>query len=421
MRSVRTLAVLAMALVAPAATAQIHEILDSSGDGTHAIDGVGVATDGAGNVYAGGTNTHNVIRIAASTTCATNGTPCTRAEILDASGDGSIAHDRTSGIAADSLGNVYVVGQFSDNVWRITNPSGCGTSGSPCVIHEIIGPSGDGVNPLDNPTAVVVDAAENVYVVGGTSDNLFRIAASTTCSATGTPCVITEIIDASGDGTNGLDQPAGLAVDRAGNVFVTSQNSDNVFRIERPTTCKTSGGTPCVITEILDSTGDGVAALDFGRGVATDSEGNVFASGLLEGRIFKVATPGSCSTLGTPCSVTLLLDRTTPGQAGNIVVDGGDNVFAAGGNGDDAIKIDKPGSCSTTGTPCTVTVVVTATGDGVHALDGPGTVALVGADLYVGGGGSDNAFRVRNVAEPLPIFADGFEYGDTTPWSTTLP
>ena len=85
-----------------------------------------------------------------------------------------------------------------------------------------------------------MDAAGNVYVAGATSDNVFKI----------TPLgVITEIIDAAGDGAgNPLDNPRDIAVAPDGTVYVAGVNSDNVFRI-------TPAGT---ISEILDATGDGM-------------------------------------------------------------------------------------------------------------------------------------------------------------------
>ena len=78
-----------------------------------------------------------------------------------------------------------------------------------------------------------MDSSGNVYVTGHDSDNAFKIANPGTCSTTGTPCTITEIIDATGDGgRNLLDFPAGVAVDSGGNVYVTGWHRDNAFKIQ---------------------------------------------------------------------------------------------------------------------------------------------------------------------------------------------
>ena len=55
------------------------------------------------------------------------------------------------------------------------------------------------------------------------------------CSTTGTPCSIREIIDAMGDfGGNTLGEPAGVAVDSSGTVYVTGILSDNAFLVPEP-------------------------------------------------------------------------------------------------------------------------------------------------------------------------------------------
>ncbi|MEZ5215131.1 MAG: SBBP repeat-containing protein [Ilumatobacteraceae bacterium] len=78
------------------------------------------------------------------------------------------------------------------------------------MITEIIDSTGDGAgNLLSRPYGVAVDGAGNAYVTGSTL---------TTCS--GVPGgVITEIIDATGDGAgNSLVSPYAVAVDGADSV-----------------------------------------------------------------------------------------------------------------------------------------------------------------------------------------------------------
>ena len=93
---------------------------------------------------------------------------------------------------------------------------------------------------------------------------------------------ITEIIDVTGDGGgNGLFFAQDIAVDSAGNVYVTGTLSANAFKI-------TPGG---VITEIIDATGDGGGnVLNSPNDVAVDGSGNVYVSG--DGKVFKIASLG---------------------------------------------------------------------------------------------------------------------------------
>ncbi len=395
--------------------AQITEVVDINGDGSNMVDGVGLYTDHNGNLYVTGANTDNVIRVESSDTCSVDNNNCVRTEIIDATGDGVTAHDRTAAVAVDSHGHVYVVGQFSDNVWRIQNPSSCSTSGSPCVINEIISPAGDGTNTLDNPFSLVIDDNDNVYVAGFSSNNVFRITASQTCSVNNTACEIKEVMDEDADGTHMMSSPSGLAIDGSGNVFVTTQNSDNVYKIDNPSNCSTAAlDTPCSISEILDSSGDGSNSFKFGRGIVVDSLNNVYVASFGFGqpaRIFKINTPTSCNTSGPACTITELYEQASPQQASNMAVDDADNIYFAGGNGDNAFRIDNTLSCGTAGPLCTITEIVDMTGDGSNNLDGPGHVVVANdINVYVSGGSSDNVFRLSGAAQSLDlIFRNGFE------------
>ena len=139
-------------------------------------------------------------------------------------------------------------------------------------ITQIIDVTGDGAgNSLNGAQGIAVDAAGNAYVTGLSSSNAFKI----------TPAgVITEIIDSTGDGAgNGLNYPYSIAVDAAGNAYVTGYTSGNAFKI-----------TPTgVITEIIDATGDGAGnGLDVPTGIAVDAAGNAYVAGWNSDNAFKI-------------------------------------------------------------------------------------------------------------------------------------
>ena len=367
------------------ATAQITEIIDATGDGAgNVLDAAaGVALDASGNVYVSGRNSINVFKI----------TPVgTVTKILDATGDGAFSTlNDPLGLAVDSNGNIYVAG--GSHLFRIT-PSGTVTA----ILSR-------GALLL----FVAVDSSGNVYATSA-ENSVFKIATPGGCSVGGTPCTITEIIDATGDGAgNVLNAPFGVAVDPIGNVYVTGGGSDNAFKIATPGGCSV-GGTPCIITEIIDTTGDGAGhQLIIGNGVAVGLSGNVYVIGG-SANAFKIETPGTCSTQGTPCTITEIIDVFGDGTGNSLVfpqgvaVDSADNVYVAGQNSANAFKIATPASCSTGGTPCTITQIIDATGDGVgNALNGPLGLAVdpIG-NVYVAGLASDNAFRISLSTSPVP-------------------
>ena len=368
------LVVVAIVVAAPttARAITITEIIDSTGDGAgNLLDiPIDVAVDSLGNVYVTGYNSDNVFRI-------TPGGVIT--EIIDTSGDGA-GNTLVSpiGVAVDDSGNVYVTGEDSDNVFRIT-PGG--------VITEIIDSSGDGAgNPLDRPQLMATDGLGNVYVTGFDSNNAFKITPSG---------VISEIIDSSGDGAgNTLAVAVGIAIDGSGNVYVTGAASDNVFRI-----------TPCeVITEIIDSNPPGfgttlAAPLD----IAVDGSDNVYVTGVLSDNAFKITPIGV---------ITEIIDSTGDG-AGNllagslgIAVDGSGNVYVTGADSDNVFRITPGG---------VITQIIDSTGDGAgNVLNAPIDVAVDGlANVYVTARDTDNAFKfslelvLQKSAAPNPVASGG--------------
>jgi hypothetical protein len=279
-------------------------------------------------------------------------------EIIDATGDGAgNTLNNPWQAAVDSNGNVYVTGISSDNAFKIT-PGG--------TITEIIDSTGDGGRTLDAGRGVAVDSSGNVYVAGYYSANVFKIATPGTCSTAGTPCTITEIIDSTGDGGgNPLGRAQGVAVDSSDNVYVVGHTSHNIFKIATPGTCSTNG-TPCTITEIIDSTGDGAGnTVSYPTLVAVDSSNNVYVVGRDSDNAFKIATPGTCSTNGTPCTITEIIDLGAASWgAWGVAVDSNGNVYVTGCDNANAFKIATPGTCSTNGTPCTITEIIDSAGDG---------------------------------------------------------
>jgi len=357
------------------------QIIDATGDESgNTLDKVeGVATDSLGNVFVTGAFSDNVFKI-------TPGGIIT--EIINSTGDrGGNTLDSAHAVATDSSGNVFVSAKDSRNVFKIATPGTCKTSGgTPCTITEII--------DFIEPHGIATDSSGNVFVQGKDGDVVLKIATPGTCKTSGgTLCTITQIIGIAGDGTNNLIFPHGIATDSSGNVFVSGITTNNVFKI-------TPGGT---ITEIINATGDGTNTLDDPRNIATDSSGNVFVVGKNTNNAFKIATPGTCSTGGTPCTITEIINSTGDGgwnplkEPQGVATDSSGNVFVIGDMSHNAFKIATPGTCKTSGgTPCTITEIIDSTGDGVgNPLDEPFDVATDSSgNVFVTGRVSDNAFKI---------------------------
>jgi sugar lactone lactonase YvrE len=326
----------------------------------------GVAVDSGGNVFVSNFNNNSVLRITPEGDID---------EIIDEAGDPDDDENalvEPYGLAVDSEGNVYVSGKGSQNVFKISVPTACEVKDTPCIIREIIDEAGDrDGNALGNPTEVAIDTDDDVYVLGTGSDNAFRITAPGDCR-TSAPraenlCVITEIVDSTGDGMgNPLTDPAGLATTTGDVVYVSGRGSNNVFRIPP--------GPDGLVTEIIDATGDGMGnGLSSPIGLAADSEGNVYVAGSLSDNVFQI-TPDD--------DIAVIIDSTGDGDGSvlsfplRLAVDSNDIVHVSGRTSLNVFQITPIG---------TITEIIDEDGDGVgNVLASPEAIAVdSNGDLYL--------------------------------------
>ena len=140
---------------------------------------------------------------------------------------------------------------------------------------------------------------------------------------------------------NNFLYPAGVAVDRSGNVFVVaemnlSESAQLIYEI--PAGCITAS----CITTVGGGTNAGVPADGVSEpiGVAVDGSGNVFVTEQISGDV-KEIPPGCVSS---SCVKTL---ATGFGQPYGIAVDGNDNVFVT--DTDSGMVKEIPSGCTTSG------------------------------------------------------------------------
>lgn len=245
---------LVFAISTPGGTPVVQVLMDSTGDGVHALTGPwGVAVGPSGSIYVSGNQSNNVFKIAPGGTIT---------QIADTTGAGpGMTLIQPRGIAVAANGTVFVAGFVTHNVLAIAPGGG---------IAEVIDSTGDGVNNLTYPISVATDASNNAYVTGHFSHNLFRISPGG---------VITELIDATGDGIgNTLNRPWGVAVNAAGGVMVAGNFSNNVLEYS-------PGGT---IRQVLGPIGDGTTALDAPVGLAATPDGGMFVGSSITDTVFKI-------------------------------------------------------------------------------------------------------------------------------------
>ncbi len=327
----------------------------------------GVAVDSSNNLYIADQQNDRIRKVDASTgaisTVAGDGT-------RGYGGDGGPAaaaqFDGPSGVAVDSAGNIYIADTFNQRIRRVDASGNVSTVAGTGI--RSIDPAGRlaTATHLSDPNDVAVDGRGNLYIAVTLSFLVYKVDASTgiisTVAGTGTSGY-------NGDGGAGtaarISRPRGVAVDRAGNIYIADANNHRIRKVDA------SGAISTVVGDGTGGySGDGGAAtaaqLFLPYGVAADSAGNLYVADRGNHRIRKVDASGAISTVaGTsnigdgeaaPAAQLALPQEVTADSAGNLyVADTWNNRIR---------KVD-----ASTG------IISTVAGDGTYGYSGDGGAA----------------------------------------------
>ena len=357
--------------------------------GSAADAGKGIAVDSAGNAYITGQassidfpsipqfensfgGSPNIFVLKLSPT----GTSLVYSTII-----GGLGGQSGNGIAVDAAGNAYVtgvtnspnfpiVGGFQTEPSRSINPNGTtnvfnqafvlklSPDGTALIYSSYLGGSGN-----DMGRGIAVDSTGNAYVTGNAvsfnfptknaiqamkgdlSPNLAD-AFVTKVNAAGNALVYSTYLGGAAD-----DQGAAIAVDGAGNAYVTGETISPNFPTVNPLQ-GSRGGNPnapfydAFVTKInsagtalLYSTYFGGSNTDAGNGIAVDGSGSAFVAGFTFSRDFPVAPPQSVAGTAFVAKFsgngsTLIYSRSFGGNgndvASAVAVDAAGNAYLTG-------------------------------------------------------------------------------------------
>ncbi len=308
----------------------------------------GVAVDGSGNVYVADTGNHT-IRLVSPTGVVTTlaGSPGNPGLT---NGTGSAAQFNSPlGVAVDSNGNVYVA-DTGNNTIRLASPAGVVTTlaGSPGNSGSTNGTGGGAL--FNSPVGVAVDGNGNVYVADSYNSTLRKV---TTPDGVVTTLAGAAAGGGSADGAGSAAQfnyPCGVAVDTAGTVYVSDLANHTIRQITPAGVVTTLAGTPSSGPGTNDGTG---TAASFGEpaGLAVDTNGNVYVADYANHTIRKIAPGGIVTTLAGDPGVGGSTNGT--GSAAKflnplgVAVDAQGNVYVADMWNDLIRKITPNGTVST--------------------------------------------------------------------------
>ncbi len=319
-------------------------------------EGRAIAVDSLGNAYVGGVTFSNNFPLAGAFQTIYAGSGDAFLAKLDATGStllystyyGGFCTDEVHALALDGSANVYLTGQTcstnfptSAGAFQTTGASLSASTPDAFVVKLNPAASGSasriyatylGGSDKDIGNGIAVDGAGNAVVVGETASSNFPFPTTgaffdRTCGTDGkcdgglfADAFVSKLNSTGSDlvystflGGGGSDRAAAVALDGAGNVYVTGSTNS----VDFPTTtssfqpARASGFDAFVVKLIPDRTlpaikqlvystylgGDG---FDSGLGIAVDSNQNAFVAGSTSSADFPKASPVQATCLGCP-------------------------------------------------------------------------------------------------------------------------
>lgn len=282
--------------------------------------------------------------------------------IAQTTGDGGPATSAglgfPSGIAADRSGNVFIADTLSKRVRKVTASTGVISTyaggGVPGTIAEGLAATAAGFAfPANSHIGLAVDVNGNLYIADSGSNRVRKVSASG---------VITTVAGAGGLGDPGfsgdggpataakLQAPSGVAVDQQGNIYIADTGNGRIRKIDTIGTITTVAGR-----------GNGTAAGDGGPAlnaqlanpsdVAIDAQNNLYIADFGNNAIRKVDRGGTITTVLRggfgACPTSPVPAARADIRAASIAADANGNLFVGNEAADCVLMMEPNGTVST--------------------------------------------------------------------------
>lgn len=287
----------------------------------------GIAVDAAGNLFIVDQDNLRIRKVDAKTgvitTVAGNGSYGFFGDGIPATASG-LTHPE--GIAVDAGGNLFIADLENSRIRKVSAATGlistvAGTS-------SLFGGLGDGGPATSatffNPARVIVDSLGNLFIIDYSRNRIREVNAATQ--------VINTVAGDGGRGFRGDNKPAtnaefrdpaGVAIDSAGNLFIVDSGNNRIRKVD---------ATTHVITTVVGTgdtglSGDGGAAqnaaLNVPFAIAVDAAGNLYIADTGNNRIRKVTNAPGLVVEKAPSTTTTI-------GAGSFTYDGHPHAAGAG-------------------------------------------------------------------------------------------
>jgi hypothetical protein len=260
--------------------------------------------------------------------------------------------------------------------------------------------SANGTGPAASfaaPAGVAADTAGNIYVADATNSTLRKITpAGVVSTLAGTPGT-TGTADGTGPAAS-FGESRGVAVDGAGNVYVTDEEYNIIRKVTSAGVVTTLAGTPETAGGSADGTGP-AASFSAPTGVAVDGAGNVYVADIQNCTIRKITPAGVVTTLAGAAGELGFTDGTGPAARfqypRGLAVDGAGNIYVAD-MGNNAIRMVTPDG-----------VVTTLAGGRQGSADGTGSAASFNGPHAVVVDGAGNIYVADTYNNSIRMITPG--------------
>ena len=268
---------------------------------------VGVASDGAGNLFVADTANHTIRKVVIATgAVATLAGSAGQWGSTDGAGHDAL-FSSPSGVASDGAGNLFIADSSNSTIRKVVIATGAVTT-----LAGSAGRSGstDGTGSAARffyPYGVASDGAGNLFVADSDSNTIRKIVVA---SGAVTTLAGSALDSGTSDGTGTAARffrPEGMASDRAGNLFVADRNHHTIRRVVIATGAVTTLAGSAGNSGSADGVG-AAARFNYPSGLASDGEGNLFVADEYNETIRKVV-------IATGAVTTLAGSADNPGSA----------------------------------------------------------------------------------------------------------
>lgn len=246
----------------------------------------GIIIDPAGNFYVADRSNHVIRKITPAGVVSTIAGQAGLIGSTDGTG-GAARFSHPLGIARDGAGNLYVA-DSANNMIRKISPAGAVTKLAGQTLAGYEDATGAAAK-FSAPTGVAVDGTGNVFVTDSSNHLIRKIAPGGAVSTFAGQAGVFGI--ANGTGTSAqFRNPSGIAIDATGNLYVTEFNSHTIRKITPAAEVTTLAGQPGVSGA---STGTGnTAAFYSPTGIIAAADGTLYVADCNNNMVRKVTAAG---------------------------------------------------------------------------------------------------------------------------------